>query len=83
MVQPKKVTNRSIRCSAVSVYSQWYPELREIEFLRLGWGSRIDYQVQISVNVFFEEVEAVTGKPVIDTLSMMADAVSVVLQGIE
>lgn len=64
-------------------YSQWYPDVKEIEFLRLGWGSKIDYQVQISVAVLFEEIEAVKGKPVIDMLQMMAKAVSSVVDGLE
>lgn len=64
-------------------YSRWHPEKQEVEYLRIGPGSTINYQVQISMQVVFEQPESIAGKPVIPTLLLMAQEVKRVVESIE
>jgi transposase len=69
--------------SASLGYSRWDAATNEVEYLRIGAGSHLDYQVHITLNVMFEGINAIAGKLVIPTLGLMAAETERVVTEIE
>jgi hypothetical protein len=64
-------------------YSFWDATANEVEYLRIGAGSHLNYQVHVTLQVTFEGVNAVTGKLLIPTLRLMATETERVVTEIE
>lgn len=64
-------------------YSTWDPVKSEVEYARVGAGSSFSHQVRFSVNITFEKVAVVTGKPVIPMLKLMASEAELCVAAIE
>lgn len=56
-------------------YSLWLPETNEIEFMRLGRGSKADYHLNFNFRVIFGGIDIVRGKLVVPTLNEIASEV--------
>jgi len=64
-------------------YCRWDTTKNEVEYLRLGPGSTFDYKIEISFDVTFENVEALSGEPAISALHAMTSEVERILSAIE
>lgn len=64
-------------------YSRWDPAKNEVEYLRLGRGSKLKYEVNIALDVLFGDVEALGGKPAVATLNTLASEVESIILAIE
>jgi hypothetical protein len=64
-------------------YSRWLPATNEVEFMRIGLGSKIDYEVTVAFDVTFGDVEIVRGKPVLGTLREIMTEVDRIILVIE
>ncbi|MER8453765.1 hypothetical protein NKG60_27960 [Mesorhizobium sp. M1428] len=64
-------------------YSRWHPTTNEVEFLRVGIGSIVNYQVDITSHVAFGDIETLRGKEIIGTLLAMATEVERIVSGIK
>lgn len=64
-------------------YSKWLPATNEVEFMRLGFGSKMDYGVYASFDVAFGDVEIVKDQPVVGTLNAMIGEVERITSDIE
>lgn len=64
-------------------YSDWNPAKNEVEFLRLGPGSTIHYEVNATFDVVFEGGNALSGQPVISTLHAITREVERVVLAVE
>jgi hypothetical protein len=64
-------------------YSNWNPETKEIEYMRIGRESTFDYELTVRFGVVFGEILGLSGKPVIPTLRNIADEVENVIDGIQ
>lgn len=64
-------------------YSRWDATKNEVEYARLGFGSKFDYKVKVAFDVSFGDVGPMAGKPVIPTLREIAAEVERVVFGIE
>lgn len=75
---------RKAAISGPSIFeNKWNPEAKELEYMRVGIGSELEYRSRFAVNVTFCGIEAVAGKAVIPTLEAMADEVARVVAAIE
>jgi hypothetical protein len=64
-------------------YSKWDAARNEVEYMRLGPGSHMNHQVNVTMSVAFEGIDAVNGKPVVPTLNLMADEADRIVAAIE
>jgi hypothetical protein len=64
-------------------YSKWDAAKNEVEFMRLPYGSTFNYEVQVSFDVLFGDVEAVSGQPAIGTLHAIASEVECIVNATE
>lgn len=64
-------------------YSQWDAAKNEIEYLRVGLGSKYDYEVKVAFFVQFGDVPILGGMELIRTLHAIAGEVERVVEGIE
>ena len=64
-------------------YSRWDATKNEVEYLRVGRGSQLKYQLDMSFNVLFGDVEVFGGKDAIATLNTVASEVEGILGAIE
>jgi hypothetical protein len=64
-------------------FSNWDASKNEIEYLRVGRNSQLQYQVQVTFDVTFGDIEIVGGQPVTGVLRKMASEVERVILGLE
>jgi hypothetical protein len=80
---PITLTRGIVQGGSVIGTSIWNELKRELEYTRLAPGSTVSQQVDFSMSVVFEEIDAVTGKEVISTLNQMASEIERVISLIE
>ena len=64
-------------------YHRWHASKNEVEYLRLGRGSNVHYEVTATFDVLFGDVEVFGGRQAIATLKAVADEVERILGAIE
>lgn len=77
------VSNGFVTGGGAVGYSKWDPTNKEIEYMRVGRGSRMNYQVGIALAITFGDIDTVAGKDVIPTLNLMADETERIVSAIE
>ena len=64
-------------------YNRWDASKNEVEYMRVGRGSEMHYQINASFDVLFGDVEVFGGRQAIATLDEVADKVERILGAIE
>lgn len=64
-------------------YSRWNPAKNEVEFLRITPNNAFHYEVQVSFDVVFGDVEILAGRQVVGTLNAIASEVQKAVDSIE
>lgn len=63
--------------------NRWNPLKNEVEFLRVGRGSQLEYEVNVAFSVLFSHAEVLGGKEAIGTLHAISREVECILVAIE
>lgn len=70
------IRNGIIAGGATIGFSRWCPEKNEVEFLRAGSATKLDYDLDVSFDVVFGDTKAFSGQPVVATLRSLHATIS-------
>lgn len=77
------MTGGEIKGPASIGYSKWIAAENAVEFMRVGIGSEVQYQVDVAMNVTFGNIDSMRDQEVIGTLNAIATEVERVVTDIK